>query len=132
MLMVDEVGSLCVAGVMFEDLGAGSFMGFHDWLREGISPSRVIGLRFTPTDPESLAMATFERAPYVTKRGEGIEIYFAEDKIYNPAISDDQSFQYSKIMRAPTGDIALVVDIASLSDREIEQIEKVVSRSPKD
>jgi hypothetical protein len=122
--MVDEVSSLSVAGVTFHDLGVGSFMGFHDWLRDSSSSPRVLGLRFTPTDPEVLlGVEAFERS-YLKRQGEGLEIYFSKDTAYDPAISDDQSFQYSKVMRSSKGDLALVVDMTSLTDAETTQIQE--------
>ncbi len=125
--MVDEIDSLNIAGVTFHDFGVGSLMGFHDWLRESSSSPRVLGLRFTPTDPELLKRIKALERPYLRRNGECIEIFFTKDTVYNPTISDDQSFQYSKLMRSSNGDLALIVDMTSLASNETLHIQSLIN-----
>jgi hypothetical protein len=130
-LMADESGDITVAGVPFREIENNSFMGFHDWLRDFSSPQKIIGLRFTPTDPDLFVRFKVSKKTagkeYIKIKGNSMEVYFYDERLFDAGISDDQSFRYSKIMCSEKGDLAVIVDMESLNEGERRQVERMVS-----
>lgn len=127
-LCVREASHINFQSQVFSDNGEDSFIGFHDWLRRGKASSEIVGVRLTPTDPTCFEKLDLNRS-YISRssNGEGIEVFFSQERKYDTAISDDQSFRLNKLMISSKGHGALVLDIAALSPKEKVSLEQMVT-----
>lgn len=119
-LSVAESEELRVGSTSFVDQGHGSFMGFHDWLRNPAMPHQIIGVRFWPHEKTFLPKSCLLDREYVSPMttGNGFEIYFQANRSCDERLSGDQSFLFNKVLVSLEQNVALVLDIGCLSSNE--------------
>jgi hypothetical protein len=95
-----------VGETRYGDAGYGDWTGFYDWLR---SPhGRVLGVRYCLQDYTEFLLGYTEKLAYVlAKPSHYIEVYFSDEREFDPRVSDDQDFLYSAIFRSSDGSYAI-------------------------
>ncbi len=110
-LSPDETDIFYLGGREFKDTGIRTIVGFYDWLRT--DEKEVIGVRLTIFDEElDYLVPELARPNYVQEiiDSVGVEIFFTDERQYNPDYSDDQDFMDNRIYQSADGGLAISFD----------------------
>jgi hypothetical protein len=98
-------------GTDYFDTGYGDFTGFYDWLRT--DDGTIVGVGFQPLidekDEIELLTNEFLKFSYIVKSEDvdEIDIFFSDNRKYNPSKSADQDFRNSRIYKSSDGEFAV-------------------------
>ena len=114
--------SLTIGEAFYFDENHGEFTGFYDWLRA--DRERVIGVRYWPFEEIRFRYEALCRLSYVfiPEGKKFVEIYFSNDRKFDPSISADQDFGKNKVFRSPSGDYVITFNMPNLSESDLERL----------
>jgi len=109
-LLPDNQDTVVWNGRELKDTGIRTLVGFFDWLRT--DDELVIGVRLTIFDDElDYLVPEFARPAYVHQPDSVIvEIFFTEERQFNPELSNDQDFLDNWIYLSTDGLCAISFD----------------------
>ena len=109
-LLPDNQDTVVWNGRELKDTGIRTLVGFFDWLRT--DDELVIGVRLTIFDDElDYLVPEFARPAYVHQPDSVIvEIFFTEERQFNPELSNDQDFLDNWIYLSTDGLYAISFD----------------------
>jgi hypothetical protein len=119
----NDVGeSVAIQNRKFADSGAGSWIGFYDWLRS--DRGLLLGVRSWLSPSEAaLIDATARAHPDVELSTNGeLRIWFSSRRDLSEWLSGDQSMGDHRLMVSDTGAYAFTFDLDALSEAEIKNM----------
>jgi hypothetical protein len=116
-----------IAGRCYHDRGYGDSTGFYDWLRN--YAGAVIGVRYWPFEDTEFLCEALASLPYVAVAADKtyLDIYFSDDRRFDPERSCDQDIGASKVFSADGAGWALAFDTAALDRADLRSLMAAVS-----
>jgi hypothetical protein len=115
--------SIDLAGQHYQDSGFGDSTGLYDWLRNHVGT--VIGVRYWPFEDTQFLCDALAPLPYVAVAPDrsDLDIYFSDDRRFDPERSRDQDIGVSKVLSAGGAAWALAFDTAALGPAELHALQ---------
>jgi hypothetical protein len=112
-----------VDGKEYRDAGFGEWTGFYDWLRA--SNGALLGVRYWLDASTKFLEGYARNLPYVSvDPSRCIEVYFSDQRAFEPKLSADQAFLYDALFRAADGEYAIAFGAEELSGADFEILEQ--------
>jgi hypothetical protein len=113
-----------VGNKQYHGTAFGEWTGFYDWLRDG--EATLLGVRYTPFEYTEFLVEHAKTFPYAKLVAPGqLEIFFSEQRAFEPKLSCDQDFAYDAIFRLNDGEYAIGFGIEALSESNLRSLTKV-------
>jgi hypothetical protein len=112
-----------VNGKEYRDVGLGEWTGFYDWLRG--SNGNLLGVRYWLDSSTNFLEAYTRNLAYVSiDPSRCIEVFFSDQRTFEPKLSCDQAFLYDALFRSGDGEYAIAFGAEELSGADFETLEK--------
>ena len=112
-----------VSGKEYRDAGFGEWTGFYDWLRA--SDGTLLGVRYWLDTSTAFLEVYARNLPYVSvDPSRCIEVYFSDQRAFEPKLSADQAFLYDALFRAADGEYAIAFGAEDLGGTDFEILER--------
>lgn len=117
-----------VSGKEYRDAGFGEWTGFYDWLRA--SDGALLGVRYWLNASTEFLEVYARHLPYVSiDPSRCIEVYFSDQRAFEPKLSTDQAFLYDALFRAADGEYAIAFGAEDLCGADYEILERAGMQS---
>jgi hypothetical protein len=113
-------------GESFSDAQLGEWTGFYDWLRNPFG--QIIGVRYWPFEHCKFLLTEPNLDPDIRVEGGGLLVFFGAEATFEPALSGDQDFEESRVLRGESGSFGLLLGCSNLSSAEQTELQRCLAR----